>query len=244
MAMTAFFLSMIFPSSEPIVLTGSMRPSDAIGADGPANLKDAITLARSESAKGWGVLMLLNQKIYAPRHVVKMNPQTVEAFVDLHGGAVGEMTKDGPYFYHQAPETLLKDIPLTTFFREGETAPKVGILYQYPDADPSLVKDMIKNGYKGIVLAGVGHGNVSDDTWPLLEEAHKKGILIVRSSQAQGGIVSRNGEINDDEKGFIASLDLEPQKARILTQLALMAGYTTPEQVQPLFSARSPFSQK
>ena len=37
------------------------------------------------------------------------------------------------------------------------------------------------------------------------------------------GLVGRNVELNDDELGFIASDELNPQKARILLTLALSA---------------------
>ena len=42
---TAYFLDLVVPSQMPVVLTGSMRPSTAISADGPKNLYDAITVA-------------------------------------------------------------------------------------------------------------------------------------------------------------------------------------------------------
>jgi L-asparaginase len=35
------------------------------------------------------------------------------------------------------------------------------------------------------------------------------------------GIVLRNNEVNDDEKGFVASGELNPAKSRVLLQLAL-----------------------
>ena len=49
----------------------------------------------------------------------------------------------------------------------------------------------------------------------------KKGIVAVRSSRVPTGRVGRNVEVNDDELGFVASLELNPQKARVLLRLAL-----------------------
>ena len=46
--------------------------------------------------------------------------------------------------------------------------------------------------------------------------------------------MGRNVELNDDELGFIASDELNPQKARILLSLALLQK-RTPEQMQELF---------
>ena len=36
------------------------------------------------------------------------------------------------------------------------------------------------------------------------------------------GRVGRNVELDDDKLGFVASLDLNPQKARVLLRLALL----------------------
>ncbi len=45
---------------------------------------------------------------------------------------------------------------------------------------------------------------------------------MVRSSRVATGLVGRNVELNDDELGFIASDELNPQKARVLLSLALL----------------------
>ena len=51
---TGYFLSLVVKSNKPVVLVGSMRPSTAIGADGPANLFEAVSLAINSAAKGRG----------------------------------------------------------------------------------------------------------------------------------------------------------------------------------------------
>jgi L-asparaginase len=44
----------------------------------------------------------------------------------------------------------------------------------------------------------------------------KKGVVVVRSSRVPTATVGRNVELDDDKLGFIASDELNPQKARIL----------------------------
>ena len=39
---TAYFLNLTVKSDKPVVVAGSMRPSTAIGADGPSNLYNAV----------------------------------------------------------------------------------------------------------------------------------------------------------------------------------------------------------
>ncbi|HXJ74280.1 MAG TPA: L-asparaginase, partial [Candidatus Dormibacteraeota bacterium] len=54
-----------------------------------------------------------------------------------------------------------------------------------------------------------------------LEKAAQKGVAVVRCSRTGSGIVDRNVEVNDDKLGFIAGMELSPQKARILLMLGL-----------------------
>jgi L-asparaginase len=65
--------------------------------------------------------------------------------------------------------------------------------------------------------------------------AVKKGVPVVRSSRVATGLVGRNVELDDDKLGFVASDELNPQKARILLGLALL-GKRTPAQLQTLFT--------
>src|SRR5436190_9762561 len=49
---TAFFLEQVVASDKPVVIVGSMRPSTAVSADGPANLYEGVKVAASKEARG------------------------------------------------------------------------------------------------------------------------------------------------------------------------------------------------
>jgi L-asparaginase len=89
-------------------------------------------------------------------------------------------------------------------------------------------------GAKGIVIAGVGNGNMNKASVTAAANAVKKGVVVVRSSRVATGLVGRNVELNDDELGFIASDELNPQKARILLSLALLK-QRSPAELQTMF---------
>ena len=74
---------------------------------------------------------------------------------------------------------------------------------------------------KGIVLAGVGDGNTTDAAIAALANAVKKGVAVVRCSRTAAGVADRNIEVDDDKLGFIAGMELNAQKARILLMLGL-----------------------
>ena len=71
------------------------------------------------------------------------------------------------------------------------------------------------------MVAGVGDGNVTTPALDALAKAAKGGVVVVRSTRLPSGIVLRNNEVKDDEKGFVVSGELNPAKSRVLLQLAL-----------------------
>jgi L-asparaginase len=112
--------------------------------------------------------------------------------------------------------------------------PRVDILYACTDMSADLFDASVANGAKGIVIAGVGNGNMNKASLEAAARAVKKGVVVVRSSRVVTGTVGRNVEVNDDELNFVASDELNPQKSRILLMLALLKPRTTPE-LQDLF---------
>jgi L-asparaginase len=99
---------------------------------------------------------------------------------------------------------------------------------------PELIDASVSTGAKGIVIAGVGNGNMNKAAVDAAAKAVKKGVVVVRSSRVATGLVGRNVELNDDELGFVASDELNPQKSRILLTLALLKQRPS-SQVQELF---------
>ena len=113
--------------------------------------------------------------------------------------------------------------------------PRVDILFASLDMSPDLIDCAVASGAKGIVIAGVGNGNMNKASMDAAARAVRNGVVVVRSSRVPTGSVGRNVEVKDDELGFIASDELNPQKARILLALALL-GERKPQAIQNLFS--------
>jgi len=75
---TAYFLNLVVKSDKPVVLTGSMRPSTALSAEGPLNLYNAVAVAASPKAKGKGVVVVMNDEIHGAHNVKKMMTTPVQ----------------------------------------------------------------------------------------------------------------------------------------------------------------------
>ena len=215
---TAYFLSLVVDSDKPVVLVGSMRPATAIGADGPANLYNAVALAADPAARSRGPLVMLNDTIHYARETEKTHTTHLDTFKSPNRGLAGVMNTGKVYFYSK--NTTRRG----GFSLDGLTAenlPYVEIAYSYANFGGDTIDDMVKRGAKGIILAGVGDGNTTDAALAALGRAAKAGVVVVRSSRVGSGIVDRNVEVNDDKLGFITAMELNPQKARVLLMLGL-----------------------
>ena len=116
-----------------------------------------------------------------------------------------------------------------------DALPRVHVVYAYANAGPEHVKASLAAGAKGLVLAGVGDGNGTQALMGALAQAAKNGVVVVRSSRTNSGAVARNVEVDDDKLGFVAAMELNPQKARILLMLGLMQT-KDPKALQKLFT--------
>ena len=218
---TAYFLNLTVHSDKPVVLTGAMRPSTAMSADGPLNLYNSVVTAADPASKGRGVLVVMNGIILGAHGNQKMNTVSVQTFQDPDGGPLGYVYNSKPYYNLN---TLKKHTTESVFDVSGLTSlPKVGIVYAYSNIDADVMTPFLDkaNGYQGIIHAGLGNGNYHKNIFPSLLEARKNGIIVVRSSRVPTGPTTHYDEVDDAKYQFVASWELNPQKARVLLMLAL-----------------------
>jgi L-asparaginase len=230
---TAFFLNLTVKTDKPVVMVGSMRPSTAVSADGPLNLYNAVSVAADPNARGRGVLVVMNDWIHAAHSLTKTSTTAIQTFMSPLRGLVG-VANYGKNDFYSSP--TWKHTTQTEFDVSKVTSlPRVDIIFASADSSPDLIDAAAANGAKGIVIAGVGNGNMNKASLTAAANAVQKGVVVVRSSRVVTGVVGRNVEVNDDELGFIASDELNPQKARILLMLALMKQRNTKD-LQGLFT--------
>jgi len=216
---TGYFLSLVTHSDKPVVMVGSMRPATATSADGPANIYNAVSVAVHPKARGRGVLVLLNDEIHYAREATKTNTTQLDTFKSPNRGKAG-MTNAGRVYWYDPLATRYTSHSVFSVDKLNEL-PRVEIVYAYANVGRDFIDACVKLGCTGIVLAGVGDGNATESAVAGLRDAVKKGVAVVRSSRTNSGITDRNVELNDDELGTLASMELNPQKARVLLMLGL-----------------------
>jgi L-asparaginase len=229
---TSYFLTLVVKSDKPVVMVGSMRPATAISADGPGNIYNGVAVAADPRAKGKGTLVLLNDEFHYARNVVKTDTTSVQTFHSLNRGP-GGLVHTGTVEWF---EPMNKKVGFATEFSvDGlDRLPRVDIIYAHANMSPDLIEAAVKNGAKGIVVAGVGDGNMTSQALEVLKNVRKQGVVVVRSTRLPMGLTLRNNEINDDEMGFVASGELNPPKSRVLLQLALTKT-NDPKRIQEMF---------
>ena len=215
---TAYFLSLTVHSDKPVILVGSMRPSTAISADGPANLYNGVAALVNPSSKGHGVMACMNNQLIDAKSLIKTHTTDCATFKGTYG-EMGYVYNGKPYYIF---EPTYKHTTRSIFNVDNlEKLPQVGIIYGYANCSTFPIEAFVKAKFDGIVLAGVGDGNFYKDVFDVAVQAQNSGIQIVRSSRVPTGPTCLNGEVDDSKYHFVAALNLNPQKARVLLQLAL-----------------------
>jgi L-asparaginase len=189
-------------------------------------------VAADPGAAGRGVLVVVNDSIHGAAALTKTSTTAVQTFASPTRGLIGTVAYGAPQFYGQpvghhtfASEFSVKGV---------ESLPRVDIVYAHAGMDGALIEAAGRAGAKGIVVAGVGNGNMTQAALAALGAQAKQGVVCVRSTRVASGRVSRNVEVDDDALGTIASEELNPPKARVLLKLALLSE-RTPADIQRLF---------
>ncbi|BCH05231.1 L-asparaginase 2 (plasmid) [Mesorhizobium sp. 131-2-5] len=227
---TAYFLNLVVQSDKPVVVAGAMRRPYSLGADGAANLYNAVSIASSTGAKGRGVLVTLNGEIHSARDVTKTT-SNLDAFRSPNFGPLGFLVDDRARFYRSLERRHTKN---SVFHIEAGVLPSVAIVYGYADVAPDILEAVIAAGYKGIVWAGTGSGSVPKSIRLAAAKAVREGVVFVRASRINSAPIKRNDEVDDHALGFVTADSLNPQKARVLLMLSL-AQTSDPLEIQELF---------
>ena len=223
---TAYFLNLVVKSRKPVVLTAAMRPSTALSADGPLNLLQRRR-GGGEQRRGRSRRAGRGQRLDPRRLLAHQDQHHGGADVPVAAaGLVGTVAYGEAEFY-RGP--VGKNTVDSEFSLDGVTAlPRVDIVMAHENMDGAIIDAAVAAGAKGVVIAGVGNGNMTKAGLDALAAQAKKGVVCVRSTRVATGRVGRNVEVDDDKLGLIASDDLNPQKARVLLRLALLKPRSLP----------------
>jgi len=210
---TAYFLQSVLAPARPVVLTGAMRPATSAGPDGPQNLADAMTVAASPLAQG--VCVVLAGTVHAAPDVQKVHGYRLDAFSSGDAGPLG--------YVEEGRLRVVRACPGAPALRDANTLaapadwPRVEIVMNHAGAGGAIVQALVKDGVRGLVVAGTGNGTVHHALEDALLQAQQQGVAVRRASRcAQGRVLPHDGDRLPSADG------LSPVKARIALLLELM----------------------
>lgn len=231
---TAYLIARSVETVKPIVLTGAMRTSTDLGWDGPANLAGAVRTAASKEARGAGVLVVMSDRIFAALDVTKVHTSMVDAFDSPGLGPLGVLDDTSVVFRRALPT----HVPVLD---PKDPAHPVDIVYAWSGADSRLLDASRADG-KGLIVAGMGRGNVPPAMVEGIERWLRDEKPVVMTSRVVRGRVGRTyayagGARPLADKGVILGDGLRPQQARIDLMLGLGAGMSVSE-LRMMFEGR------
>ncbi len=222
---TSYFLDLTVNTEKPVVFTAAMRNINELGTDGPRNVLSSLKVAVSESAKGMGVLVCLNDEIHAAREVTKTYTSNVATFESPGYGPLGIVDEDTVIFFRKP--LLRMHIPASRIEE------KVALIKTFTGDDGSLLLKALELGYKGIVLEGFGRGNVPPKVADVVEKVVKHIPIVLSSRCFKGRVLNvysyKGGGADLVKKGVILGQEVSSQKARI--KLMVVLGLTDDREI-------------
>ncbi|MCT4632052.1 MAG: asparaginase [Firmicutes bacterium] len=215
---TAYLLDLNIESSKPIIMVAAMRNGSELGYDGPSNLSGAICTAVSPLSKDKGTLIVLNNAVNSARETTKSHTLSLDTFKSMEFGPLGIVDNDEVVYYRN----IVKHQHIET----DEIERNVHLIKTYAGITPDIINYHIEKGTKGLVIEGMGRGNVPPDFSKALIEAINKGIIVIMVSRCPMGRVLdtygyEGGGKKLREAGVIFGGNLNGQKALIKLMLTL-----------------------
>lgn len=218
---TAYFLDLTIQDPRPVVVTGSQRSPQDVGTDVYSNLRNSIYVAANQLLYDVGVLVVFNERIYSARYVKKVHASNLQGFESFGYGYLGIIDNDVVSVYQ-------KPIYHESYSIQ-HSIPRVDIIKCYSGADGIFVDAAVQAGAKGIVLEGVGRGQVSPFMLDSIQNALQKGIrMVVSTSAEEGKVYPAYGYVGSAydllKRGVILGEDYDSKKARIKLAVLIANG--------------------
>ncbi len=163
---TAYFLHRTLACTKPVILTGAMRPADAVDSDGPHNM--AFAFDQSEQLRA-GVWVAFAGRVFSGDNVRKAHPIRLDAFEVIDDDFV-------PY------------TSLVAFNPPIKRWPRVEVVMSYAGASGEVVDALMAQKIDGLMVAGTGHFTVHHTLQAKLDKARAAGIAVSHYSRCLRGI--------------------------------------------------------
>jgi len=219
---TAFLLDRVLDPTVPVVVYGAMKLESDPTWDGPANVLAAAQVATSPGARGRGTMVVMADSIHAAADVVKVHAESYDSFASPQSGPLGVVDRGNVVFF--APPTR----PALPAFKGDAIEPEVDLIKTVAGADGRYVAASLAAGARGLVIEGMGRGNVTPGLAQAIKDAAADLPIIMTTRCIRGRAAPMygydGGGATLQQHGVIFADHLPGPKARLLLMLLLGAG--------------------
>ena len=218
----ALLTDLLYAGEAPIVFTGAMRHASALGADGPANLFDAVVVAGAAGAEGLGVLVVFAGAVHAARAVRKADSTAPAAFDSPRLGPIGRVQEGRAWMARRLER--FPPVPVAALDATVHIVPTA------LGADGSLVAAAVESGADGLVAVVLGAGHTPPPYLAALKQAVTRVPVVVTVRPERGSILHHTYAFEGAERDLrsgplICAAALSPAAARVKLLACLGAGY-------------------
>ncbi|NRF68763.1 asparaginase [Aquincola sp. S2] len=210
---TAWFLQRVLAPGKPVVLTGAMRPSTALQADGPQNLLDATVVAREPGA--CGVVVVFGGAVHSAHDVRKVHTYRIDAFSSGDAGPIARI-EEGRLRRHRL-WPIGSALGLARIGFDPASWPRVEVISGHAGSGAALVDALLASGVHGLIVAAPGNGSLHKALEPALRRAVAGGVPVWRCTRCAGGNL-----VGVNDETLPAAPTPSPWQARIDLMLSLL----------------------
>ncbi|MCP4057433.1 MAG: asparaginase, partial [Pseudoalteromonas sp.] len=153
MAYTASALSFMFENlTKPVIVTGSQIPLSQLRSDGQVNLLNAMFLAANYPIAE--VSLFFNNQLFRGNRATKAHADGFNAFASPNLEPLALSGINIQLIKGQLSPYVENELQVTTI-----TPQPIGVLYLYPGISKDVVKSLVNDNIKALVLLSFGVGN-------------------------------------------------------------------------------------
>jgi len=217
---TAYLLDLYWDRPQPLVVTGAMRPAQAAGADGPANLSAAVQTAADQDARDRGVLVVLADQVHAAARVRKLSSSGPDVFRSPSFGPLAHV--DEGWLFFGAPASRVQPLSAPAPAQPG----RVALLETHLGDEGGLLRLVDDADWDGVVIAGFGVGHVSAGLAEAVADVAARRAVVVASRTGSGTTYTSTYGFAGSEsdllrRGAVLAGWLDARKARLLLSCLL-----------------------
>jgi L-asparaginase len=217
----AMLCSLVHGGEAPLVLTGANRTASAPGADGPANLLDAVAVAAAGTAEGLGSVVVFGGEIHAGHSARKVDSTGPAAFGSPVAGPIGRVV-DGRVWLHARP---LRPTPLSPRTLDHRVAIVTAAL-----GDRGELLRAAAETADGVVVEALGAGHLTPGMLAELRVAVQRIPVVLTCRPERGSMLHATYGFEGSERdlrssGAVCAPFLSPVAARMAMMCCLGAGH-------------------